>query len=254
VTEPQTSRTNAQDRRREQAGSLQQQEGNLRKLTAEQNKDDFFKQITPLLQPLKSYIKRRLRIAYLEQEILTPRQTSGDILDQVIFRAYENFEKKPENLTLEHWLYQIANEVLEGYLHKESALEKRRKSLERMEHRERDTLEEMPITADTEGEVWLPEDLDDSEYQRPDFTPPADQDNPEQELERREELVQILQALARVPEPDRIAFDLFAIEGFPKEDVAKIVNIPPNEVPRIAQQVRAQVLREITEPQTQTIA
>jgi RNA polymerase sigma factor (sigma-70 family) len=254
VTKPQTSRTNAQDRRREQAGSLQQQEGKLRKLTAEQNKDDFFKQITPLLQPLKSYIKRRLRIAYLEQEILTPRQTSGDILDQVIFRAYENFEKKPENLTLEHWLYQIANEVLEGYLHKESALEKRRKSLERMEHRERDTLAEMPITADTEGEVWLPEDLDDSEYQRPDFTPPADQDNPEQELERREELVQILQALARVPEPDRIAFDLFAIEGFPKEDVAKIVNIPPNEVPRIAQQVRAQVLRQITDPQTERIA
>jgi RNA polymerase sigma factor (sigma-70 family) len=254
VTQSQTSRTNAQDRRREQAGSLQQQEANLRRLAAERNKNNFFQQITPLLQPLRSYIKRRLRIAYLEQEVLTPRQTTGDILDHVIFRAYGNFEKKPENLTLEQWLYQIANDVLDRYLHKEKSQEERRKSLERTEHRERDTLEEMPITADTEGEVWFPEDLDDSEYQRPDFTPPADQDNPEQRLERKEELLQILQALARVPERDRILFDLFAIEGFPKEDVARIANIPPNEVPRIAQQVRAQVLREITEPQTQRIA
>ena len=254
MTQPQTSRTNAQAARKGQEGSLRQQEVNLRRLAAEQNRDNFFQQITSLLQPLKSYIKRRLRIAYLEQEILTPRQTTGDILDQVIFKAYENFETKPENLTLEQWLYQIANEVLDRYLHKEKAQEKRGKSLERMEHKERDTLEEMPITADTEGEVWLPEDLDDGEYQRPDFTPPADQDNPEQQLERREELLQILQALAHVPERDRIVFDLFAVEGFPKEDVAKIVNVSPNEVPRIAQQVRTRVLRELTQPQTERIA
>ena len=181
-------------------------------------------------------------------------QTTGDILDQVIFRAYDNFEKKPEDTTLKQWLYQIANEVLEGYIHKEKDQEKRRKSLERMEHRERDTLDEMPITADSEGEVWFPEELDDSEYQKPDFTPPADQQNPEQQLERKEELWQILQALARVPKRDRIVFDLFATEGFSKEDVARIMKIPPNEVPRIAQQVRTQVLREITGPQAEKIA
>jgi RNA polymerase sigma factor (sigma-70 family) len=254
MPQEQTSRTNSRARRREQGGSLQKQEAKLRQLAADENKDEFFKQITSLLQPLKSYVKRRLRIAYLEQEILTPVQTTGDILDQVIFRAYENFEKKPEDTTLEQWLYQIANEVLEGYIHKEKDQEKRRKSLERMEHRERDTLDEMPITADSEGEVWFPEELDDSEYQKPDFTPPADQQNPEQQLERKEELWQILQALARVPERDRIVFDLFATEGFSKEDVARIMKIPPNEVPRIAQQVRTQVLREITGPQAEKIA
>src|SRR5712671_6505701 len=105
MTQPQTSRTNAQAARKEQEGSLRQQEANLRRLAAEQSKDDFFQQITSLLQPLKSYFKRRLRIAYLEQEILTPRQTTGDILDQVIFKAYENFEKKPDNLTFEQWLF-----------------------------------------------------------------------------------------------------------------------------------------------------
>jgi hypothetical protein len=52
-------------------------------LRAEQNKGAFFTQIISLLQPLKSYIKRRLRMTYLEQQILTPRQTTGDILDQV---------------------------------------------------------------------------------------------------------------------------------------------------------------------------
>jgi len=40
-----------------------------------------------------------------------------------------------------------------------------------------------------------------------------------------------------------------AIVGFSKEAVAKIYHIPPDEVPRMADKVKAQVLREIkTEP------
>jgi hypothetical protein len=57
----------------------------------------------------------------------------------------------------------------------------------------------MPITADAEGEPWLPQELDDSEYHPRDFKAPADTDNPEQQLEKKEELQQILWALARIP-------------------------------------------------------
>ena len=37
---------------------------------------------------------------------------------------------KPPELTLEQWLYQIANDILEKLLRKQSARDKRRRSLE----------------------------------------------------------------------------------------------------------------------------
>lgn len=238
-------------RRKQQGEALQQKESELGRLAAEQNKEEFFKQIIALLQPLKSYIKRRLRVAYLTMQIRTPVYTSGDILDQVVLQAFENLGQKPKDLSLEQWLYQITNEILERYLRKRQSTDARRRSLEGLTKAELRTLEEIPFTADADKEVWLPEDLDDSEYQPPAFTPPADQSNPEEQLEREEELEQVLQALSRVPERERIVFELFAIEEFPKEAVARIVGVPPEQVPRLAETARAQVLDEIRKQQTE---
>jgi RNA polymerase sigma factor (sigma-70 family) len=241
-----TSGTHTQGAGREQQGEvLVKKEGEFQRLAAEHSKQEFFKQITPLLQSLKSYIKRQLRIAYLTLRIRTPVDTSGDILDEVVLEAYENYGSKPADLTLEQWLYQIANEKLERYVSKRKSLESRRKSLETLTKSELRTLEEMPITADAEGEPWLPEDLDDREYQPRDFIPPAEPDDPERQLERKEEFRQILRALCHVPEQERIIFELFAVEGLSKEAVAKILNISPDEVPRMVEKVRSQVLNEV---------
>lgn len=214
-------------------------------MVAQQNKEEFFQQITPFLLPLKSYIKRRLRIAYLSLQIRTPVYTSGDILDEVLLRAYDNYGKKPETLTLEEWLYQIVNERLEKYLRKRMAAEARLEGLEALEQDELSTLEEIPFTADADGEAWFPEDLDDSEYQARQFSPPVCQSDPEKQLERKEEVRRLWQAFSRVPEQERTAFELFVIEGFPKEAVARICKISPNDVPRIAESVRKQLRREI---------
>jgi RNA polymerase sigma factor (sigma-70 family) len=243
VNEP--NATEARHTAREQQGNaLQQQEATLGRLAAEHSKDEFFRQITPLLKPLAEYIKRRLRVAYLTLQVRTPVETTGDLLDEVIFEAYENFERKPADLSLEQWLYQIANQKVDRYIGREGSREKRRRSLETLTQKELSTLEEMPITADADGEPWLPEDLDDSEIQALDFNAPTDRETPEEELERRERLQLILRALARVPQQDLVVFDLFAIEGLPKESVAQIAKVPPEEVPRIAERVKEYVLRE----------
>jgi RNA polymerase sigma factor (sigma-70 family) len=117
--------------------------------------------------------------------------------------------------------------------------------VESLEQGELRTLEEIPFTADADGEPWLPEDLDDSEIPEPDFTPPASENDPEKQLERKEEVQRMLRALSGVPEQDRIVFELFAVEGFPKEVVARIVKMSPTDVRRIAERVRDQVRREI---------
>ena len=48
-------------------------------------------------------------------------------------------------------------------------------------------------------------------------------------------------------------FELFAVEGFPKEAVARICKISPNEVPSTAERVREQVLREIKAEAGETV-
>jgi RNA polymerase sigma factor (sigma-70 family) len=230
--------------RQRQGEELHNKEPELQRLAAERN-PEFFKQILPFVRPLKTYIKRRLRAAYLDERIRTQMATSGDILDDVIEEAFENFSRKPEGVTLEQWLYQIANHKIDDYIAKAESWEKRRRSLETLAQSELRTLDEMPITADAEGEPWLPEDLDDSEYQPRDFTAPADPDTPEQQLERKEELRQILWALAHVPEQERLVFELYAVEGFSKDEVAEILNVSAAQVPQIVERVKEQVRKQL---------
>ena len=229
--------------RQEQA--LRQKEPELERLAGEKKEREFFDEIIPLLRSLKSYIKRRLRIAYLTLQIRTQVATSGDILDEVILYVYSNYSRKPEDLTLEQWLYQTANRKLKNYISKQKSREKRRTSTERLSRSELSTLEEMPITADADGEPWLPEDLDDSEYQPRDFEAPPSVTNPEAELERKEKFRQILDALCRVPEKDRLVFDLIVTEGFSTEAAAKILNIPPDEIPKIVERTKTFVRKQI---------
>ena len=232
-------------RRKQQAKALRQKEAALGELASKGKKEEFLKQLASLLPPLIGYIKRRLRAAYLSLDVRTPAETTGDIVDRVLFTAYENYDKKPPDLTLEQWLYQLANQTLGGWVRKRKSIETRRRSLEDLNKAELRSLEEIPFTADAEGEPYLVEDLDDSEYHLGDFLPirPVEhyQPDPEQELERQEEIQEIVQALSKVPEHERIVFELFAMEGFSKDEVGKILNIPADDVPRIADKVRSQV-------------
>jgi RNA polymerase sigma factor (sigma-70 family) len=235
-----------QKNRQAQGLALTQNEAHLLRHSTDKNKDEFFRQITPLLQPLKNYIERRLRSAYLFQELRTPIVTSDDLLDDVILEAYRKFETKPKDLTLEMWLYQIANRIVEGYIQRTAPRDARRRSAESLRGRELRTLEELgQVTADTEGEPWLAEDLDDAEYQVPEVSAPTTDETPEERLEKKEQLQMVLDALSDVPQRDLAVFQLHAMEGFSPGEIAKIMNIPPNEVTEIVDRVRKTVLSRL---------
>jgi len=128
-------------RRRAREEVLGHKEEELRKLASEGNRDEFFREIIPLLKPLRSYIKRRLRGAGLTQRANIPVLSSVDMLDDVVLEAYEKFNRKPKRLTLEQWLYRLVNEELDRYVSKGRPTEKRRKNLETLTQTELRTLE-----------------------------------------------------------------------------------------------------------------
>ena len=239
-----TPQQSGQERRKEQQTSLGENEAGLQTLAAQEDKQGFFAQINSLLKPLKRYIKRRLIIAYANWEIRTPLYTSSDLLDEVILKAYENYDRKPKDLSLEQWLYRLANRVVGEYIQDRKAEGSRRASLERLREKELSTLEELPqLTADVEGEPWLAEDLDDAEWEVRDFTPPAYL--PPEDLDRggrRTELLRILRALGRLPEDERAVAELYLVEGFSKEEVARICNVSPERVEQIAERARREAL------------
>jgi RNA polymerase sigma factor (sigma-70 family) len=231
--------------RRAREEVLGHKEEELRKLASEGKRDEFFREIIPLLKPLRLYIKRRLRGARLTQRANIPVLSSVDMLDDVVLEAYEKFNRKPKRLTLEQWLYRLANEELVRYVSMRRSTEKRRESLETLTQTELRTLEEMPITADADGEVWFPEELDDSEYQALEVLPPAFDDTPEQQLERREQILEIIRTLAKLSERERTVFELYVVEGFSKGAVARISGVPRDEVPRIAEKVKEHIRQAI---------
>jgi hypothetical protein len=83
------AQTPAAGMRAVQEEALRQKEPELQRLASQGQKDEFFRQVVPLLQSLKSYIQRRLRIAYLSEEIRTGAATSGDILDDAVLEAHQ---------------------------------------------------------------------------------------------------------------------------------------------------------------------
>jgi RNA polymerase sigma factor (sigma-70 family) len=68
-----------------------------------------------------------------------------------------------------------------------------------------------------------------------------------EELERQEAAAGILQALARLPERERTVFELYAVEGFSKEEVASIFGLSATDVPLIVDKVKTQVLQQLLE-------
>jgi RNA polymerase sigma factor (sigma-70 family) len=228
-------------KRRNQEQRLQIMEAELRTLASEKKKEEFFKQILPILGPLNEYIKRRLRIAYYIGDVQTPFYTEGDMLDDVVLRAYEHYDKRPPGLSLEQWLYQLGNEYVDSYISRRKSLERGRRSLERLTDAELGSLDEFPVTADAEGEVTTMEDVDDISYQKRDFLAPGSRYTPEQALETKEEVLEILRTLRKLPVRDRVVFELHVGQGFSKEEVACIMGLTPAEVTRIVETIKGLV-------------
>jgi RNA polymerase sigma factor (sigma-70 family) len=229
--------------REQQQARFVTKEHELRDLALRGDDGEFFRQIVPLLGRLRSYVRRRLRVARLSGDLINPTVGANDIVDDVIVDAYQHIKEKPSNFSLEQWLFQLASKKLDEVVRADQSRTGHRYSVETIRNKELSTLDEQ-MTADAEGEPYLVEELDDSEYQEADLQLPAQAETPEDILSRRELIRRIVSALSQLPPKEHAVFELFMIERFPKEAVASIAGVRPDEVVPIAERVK-QRLREV---------
>jgi DNA-directed RNA polymerase specialized sigma24 family protein len=232
-------------RRETQRLALLEHEEFLAKKVETREREEFFDRIMKHLNPLRNYIKRRLRLAHATGAIETNLYRTDDILDEVLLRGYNTSARMSSRFSIEEWLYLTANKILEELLKEIEFERSNRIRFEDLLREEIRDLEER-ITADAEEELVMLDELEmDVDYHRSDFAPPVKEEDYLEQLSRKEQILTVIKALAQIPERDRSIFDLYAFDEFDSEALSRIYDLPPDRIEEIIERVREELNRTL---------
>lgn len=178
------------------------------------DKETFFSLLRPLLRQLEQSVRHEIVIAQL-QGILSPGEvTVSDVMDEVLVKAWDEFENRPKEMPLENWVTQLMHHVLD------SKIEGKSTELSVVE----DLAAEDPrYTAEvgwvTENEPAWEEEL---AVSVDDLFPSEDALEPWQWLEAEELMRWLLSRLSTQPALQRRAFVLNVLEGLSEEEIAML--------------------------------
>jgi RNA polymerase sigma factor (sigma-70 family) len=170
------------------------------------------------LEKVENYIRRELYhnvlAGVMPPGILEPHA----IVDEVFVEVTSQLQERPEDLSVEQWMFQIAR----------VKIKERLKDLE--EHREEASVEEAaPVSTNWEDEqlnFYQPDEL----LHLEDLVQDGSIANPEEIFEREEVAERLQQNIAHLPDSIRESFVLFALEGFTSDEVSMITGKKRDQV------------------------
>jgi DNA-directed RNA polymerase specialized sigma24 family protein len=179
----------------------------------------FLALLRPVLKSLNGYVRRELRILASERALPTAQVTAADVLDEVLVRAWERFERRPRGMKLDVWVVRLIDECLD-----ESARGAAHESIQRR----------MPLPSEEPHSSWddtwvaragEPESIGFAELLpgRPgiDLWDRLDGDV------RQAALAELLGQLSR---PQRQALIFHAVEGYDPAEIADLQDRPLDDV------------------------
>lgn len=87
----------------------------LEKCRQDNRSDVFFTWLAPALASLRPHVQQGLRLREAEGDLAGGRIVPGDVLNEVLLRAYERFHKRPTKRSLDLWLVQLADDVIDRW-------------------------------------------------------------------------------------------------------------------------------------------
>lgn len=177
----------------------------------ERRREAFFELLLPILRPLKEHARRELRL--LEQQGLVGRGevSAGDVIGEVVLRAWEEFDDRPPGWDLDVWLM----DLMDDFLNK----------LRNEPRPERLTGRRVAAAIDREGD-----DATSSAMTMEQLLPGDEGGQPWEDLGKVEQQSRIDRLLRTMPGARRDAFLQFFLEGFDAAEIAMIQDRPESEV------------------------
>lgn len=198
--------------------------------------EDFFRLLRPLLGYLRDHARRELRMLELDGLLHRGEVTVNDVLDELITRAWDQFESRPPDMPLDLWLVDLLHDTFEGLIKQEW-----RPHLSLEDKAGEKIPAEVPQVDDQEWWAWLL-GYDDDEILE-DEVPGRPGDRPDQPVEFEDEQEHVLKLVSQLPDPLRQTFVLYALEDYTPSEIAMIQDRPEDQV-RADIGVARRILRE----------
>ncbi len=209
----------------------------------------FTDRIVPLLDDLKRYMKRNLKSAKERGIIKEPTSQVNDIVQTTIERAFEQFPSKPDDERLETWIYGLAHTVLDEYLQEERFEDTNFESWEEFADTDLDEVDETLIV-EYEFESYVPQKPTDKDIQTTDtgidVTGIEADVSVNQQSDNEKQVRKVRQALRQLPRKSRSVFDLYTLEGFSVDEVARILDMEEEEVKETITRVKNYLTEAVT--------
>jgi ribosomal subunit interface protein len=166
-----------------------------------------------------------------------------DIVDEVARQAEKNPERKPANVSWRVWIFHFLHEHLcrwrRLYKHKQA---------EDIPTEKRTTLPELKLKALQPLEQMVEKVMEPQIIRIEDVVPDPEAVPPDRFVEEKELLEELQHAIQSWPRAEREVFELYFVQGFESEEIARITGQPPKKVKdivaRVQEHVREQLLEE----------
>ncbi|HJT31426.1 MAG TPA: hypothetical protein VJ783_05200, partial [Pirellulales bacterium] len=171
----------------------------------------FFELLLPILRPLNEHARRELRLLEQQGTLAEGKVTAGDVMGEVILRAWEEFDDRPRGWDLDVWLM----DLMDHFLNK----------LRNESRPERLMGRRVAAAIDREGD-----EATSSAMTMEQLLPGDEGDQPWEDLSKVEQQSRIDRLLWTMPGARRDAFIQFFLEGFDAAEIAMIQDRPEPEV------------------------
>jgi DNA-directed RNA polymerase specialized sigma24 family protein/ribosome-associated translation inhibitor RaiA len=173
-------------------------------------KESFFRTIRPLLGFLERHARNEIKIHELEGTLDPGQVEPADMVNEVVVLAWENFDKKKKDLTLELWLFHLLHEILSR-----AAQNSQFVSLD-----QHFPLADIDSTAEPD---WFEEVLGyQEELSLAELLPDYDQTDAWERLDDLDRNLHFNNVLQKFPSCQRLAYLLHALSEYSAKDVAEI--------------------------------
>jgi len=206
---------------------------------AASQRNQFFELLGPLMPFMSDHAKRELRRLEKRGEVRRGDLSVNDLTDEVLVRAWERFDERPDHGRLDVWLMQLLDEVVAWFASQPAgvSIESTIVPVEELE-------EESDV--DEEDDSYAGFFLEHALATLADILPDKHADAWDA-LEPTEQRERLEDALSQMEPPRRLAFIHHTLEGFDTAEIAMMQDRPEEEVIADVKAAREELRQIVTE-------